>query len=91
MNSTRQILVVARAVAAVLIVWNLAFIFQWGTHLVPARGPISWKQMVHNQFFVVPQKAFSGLIAYVENRRGMMRQIDQQDVSQMNGHEEPPN
>ena len=71
-----------------LILWNLAFIFQWGTHLVPSRGPISWKQMVHNQFFVVPQRAAAGVKAYVENRRGLMQQIEQQDVSQMSAQEE---
>ena len=35
--------------------WNLGFIFQWGTHMVPARGEISWSSMVHNQFVEVPQ------------------------------------
>ena len=32
---------VAAVVLGLCIVWNLGFIFQWGTHLVPARGPIS--------------------------------------------------
>jgi len=85
MNANRLGLVIARFTAAVFIVWNLAFIYQWGTHLIPARGPISWKQMVHNQFFVVPQRVGGGLTAYVENRRGLMQQMEQQDVSQMNG------
>ena len=88
MNASRRALAIASSVAAVLIIWNLAFIFQWGTHLVPSRGPISWKQMVHNQFFVVPQRAAAGVKAYVENRRGLMQQIEQQDVSQMSAQEE---
>ncbi len=87
-NASRLGLVLARSVAAALIVWNLAFIFQWGTHLVPARGPISWKQMVHNQFFVVPQRAAGGVKAYFQDRRGLMHQIEQQDVSQLNGQAE---
>jgi hypothetical protein len=72
-----------------LIAWNLALVFQWGTHLVPARGPISWKQMVHNQFFVVPQRAAGGLLAYVENRRGLMQQIERQDVTQLKDQADP--
>jgi hypothetical protein len=88
MNASRRALAIASSVAAVLIIWNLAFIFQWGTHLVPARGPISWKQMVHNQFFVVPQRAAAGVKAYVENRRGLMQQIEQQDVSQVSAQQE---
>jgi hypothetical protein len=36
--------------------WNLAFLFQWGTHMIPARGRISWGAMVHNQFAEVPRQ-----------------------------------
>jgi len=56
--------------------------------MVPSRGPISWSQMVHNQFFVVPQQAVAGMKAYLENRRGLMQQIEQQDVSQVSAQEE---
>ena len=71
------------AVTGLFIVWNLAFIFQWGTHLVPARGPISWKQMVSNQFTVVPQQLWGKTKVYFGNRAALMRQIDEQDVKQL--------
>ena len=61
---------------------NLAFVFQWGTHLVPARGPISWKQMVSNQFTVVPQQLWGKTKVYFGNRGALMQQIDEQDVKQ---------
>ena len=51
---TSRAVAVATAVIALLTVWNVGFIFQWGTHMVPARGEISWPEMVHNQFAVVP-------------------------------------
>jgi hypothetical protein len=70
------------AVTGLFMVWNLAFIFQWGTHLVPARGPISWKQMVSNQFTVVPQQLWGKTKVYFGNRGALMRQIDEQDVKQ---------
>jgi hypothetical protein len=35
--------------------WNAGLMFQWGSHLVPARGPISFPEMIHNQFFLVPR------------------------------------
>ena len=35
--------------------WNLGLIFQWGTHLIPARGPISFREAAYNQFAVVPR------------------------------------
>ena len=65
-----------------LVVWNLGFIFQWGTHLVPARGKISWPEMVHNQLEVVPAKIVRGLETYFLHRKDMMRHIEQEDMDQ---------
>lgn len=79
----RQAMLIARSLTVLFVVWNLAFIFQWGTHMVPARGPISWNQMVHNQFVAVPQRATSQLAAYFGNRRALMHHIEQEDVHQL--------
>jgi hypothetical protein len=69
-------------VLALLIAWNLGFIFQWGTHMVPARGQISWSTMVHNQFAEVPQRLAHNLENYFVDRRGMMKNIEQEDIQQ---------
>jgi len=61
--------------------WNLAFIFQWGTHMVPARGKISWGAMVHNQFNV-PLRLTHSLESYFLHRKDMMQQIEQEDIEQ---------
>jgi len=71
------------ALVALLAAWNLGFIFQWGTQLVPARGPVSWRQVAYNQVKVVPQEAAGQLARYFRNRRGMMRQIEQRDVKRL--------
>jgi hypothetical protein len=63
-------------------VWNVGFIFQWGTHLVPARGKISWPQMVHNQFTEVPDRMTHALQTYFLHRKDMMRHIEQEDIEQ---------
>jgi hypothetical protein len=82
-------LVTARSVTALLVVWNLAFIFQWGTHLVPARGPISWRQMAYNQVAVVPTRVVTDVGAYIGHRRSMMRRIELEDIEQQRKkHEE---
>ena len=47
-------LAVCAGVLACFVLWNLGLIYQWGVHLVPARGPISLREAAHNQFFVVP-------------------------------------
>src|SRR5258705_409217 len=41
---------------AVFVLWNAEFMFQWGAHLIPPRGPISWRAMIRNQFQVVPRQ-----------------------------------
>ncbi len=83
----RKVLVFIRSATALLILWNVAFIFQWGTHMVPARGPISWKQMVRNQFTAVPQRAGAELAAYFEKRGALMHQIESEDVRQLKEQE----
>lgn len=81
--SQRTALAALGATAALLIVWNMAFIFQWGTHLVPARGPIAWSEMVHNQFAVVPREIASKAQGYLFHRSKLMQQIEQRDIEQM--------
>jgi hypothetical protein len=72
-------------VIGALILWNLAFVFQWGTGLVPHRGPISWRQMAYNQVVVVPKRFGNELKFYFTNRGGMMQRIELQDVQHMRG------
>jgi hypothetical protein len=73
----------AYGATVILIVWNLGFIFQWGTHLVPARGPISWRDMVHNQFTVVPVALVDKVERYVLHRHALMNDIEKSDVKQL--------
>jgi hypothetical protein len=69
-------------VLALFALWNLAFIFQWGTHMVPARGQISWSTMVHNQFVEVPPRLTHSLETYFTHRGEMMKHIEQEDIEQ---------
>jgi hypothetical protein len=80
-KATRAVAIAAPAIA-LFIVWNFGFVFQWGTHMVPARGEISWNTMIHNQFETVPQRLTQGVKAYFSNRGEMMKHIDQEDVEQ---------
>jgi hypothetical protein len=86
-KGARQGMAIASSVTALLILWNLAFMFQWGTHMVPARGPISWKQMVRNQFIAVPPRAASDVAAYFANRGALMHHIEQDDIRQLKEQE----
>jgi hypothetical protein len=79
----RRASVAAAAVTTLLIMWNLGLVFQWGTHLIPARGPISWRDAAYNQVAVVPVEATRTLETYLTRRKQLMRRIEQQDVEHL--------
>jgi hypothetical protein len=83
-RSPRAALAPASSLLAFLILWNIAFLFQWGTHLIPARGPIVWSEVIHNQFFVVPREISTKAQTYLFHRANLMRQIEERDIEQMN-------
>jgi hypothetical protein len=76
-------LAVSVGVLGCFALWNIGLIYQWGEHLVPARGPISFREAAHNQFFVVPAQISSQLRSYLFRRSDMMRQIEQRDLEQL--------
>ena len=73
----------ASCMTSVLIIWNLGLIFQWGTHLIPARGPISWREAGYNQVAVVPVRVGRTLKAYLTGRAELMVHIEEEDVKQL--------
>jgi hypothetical protein len=82
-RSRRAAVATASIVLAAFMLWNTAFMFQWGAHLIPPRGPISWNQMIRNQFRVVPRQLAAHLGNYLFHRRDLMRQIEDRDIDQM--------
>ncbi len=82
-RSQRAALAAAVALLVVSTLWNGGLIFQWGSHLIPARGPISFSQVVHNQFSVVPRQLSTELRAYLFRRKGLMQQIEERDIQQL--------
>ena len=88
-HSVRTSTAIISGVLACFVLWNLAFMFQWGTHLVPARGPISWRQMIGNQFTVVPRQIYGKIGNYIFHRSKLMQQIEERDIEQMKDRSEP--
>jgi len=82
LGKTTRAVAIACPVLALLIAWNAGFIFQWGTHLVPARGEISWSAMAHNQFGEVPYRITQSVETYFLHRGEMMQHIEQEDIEQ---------
>jgi len=82
-RSRRAVLAAALGLLAVSSLWNAGLIFQWGAHLVPARGPVSFSEIIHNQFFVVPRRLSADLQFYLFRRKALMQQIEDRDVEQL--------
>ena len=78
----RGALIASAAATTVLILWNLGFIFQWGTHMIPARGPISLRmpRTTNSRWF--PRSQLDGK-NYLRNARSLMHQIEPEDVRQL--------
>jgi len=73
----------AGGMLGLFILWNAGLIFQWGTHMIPPRGPISWRQAARNQVTVVPVKVWGSLRAYLLSRGAMMEQIEKEDTRKL--------
>ena len=68
--------ILATSFITALVVWNLGLVFQWGMHLIPARGPISWRNAAYNQFAVVPVRAAHTIDDYLTRRKQLMGHIE---------------
>jgi hypothetical protein len=86
---TNKAVALACPVLALFILWNVGFIFQWGTHMVPPRGEVSWSTMAHNQFVEVPLRITHSLETYFLHRGEMMQHIEQQDIEQQKQERAP--
>jgi hypothetical protein len=85
----RAALAAACALLAVFALWNAGLIFQWGSHLIPARGPVSFSEIAHNQFFVVPRQLSADLQRYLFKRKALMQQIEDRDLQQQKERQQP--
>lgn len=79
----RRAAIFAWSTTAALVMWNLGLIFQWGMHLIPDRGPISWRAAAYNQVTVVPEQMVSTAKSYLMRRGKLMDRIEREDVKQI--------
>ena len=82
-RSAGRAFAISAALCFFLVAWNAGFIFQWGAHLIPARGPVSFSEVARNQFFVVPRQLSTQLRAYIFRRKALMQQIEDRDIQQL--------
>lgn len=80
----------AASTVLLLALWNAGLVFQWGTHLIPPRGPVSWEQVATNQVTVVPARVVGSLRHYFVARGQMMKGIEQQDAGKLHPKPQVP-
>jgi len=88
-RSQRAAVATVSLALALFVVWNAEFMFQWGAHLIPPRGRISWSVMIRNQFQAVPRQIALHLGDYLFHRHDLMRQIEDRDIDQLKKQSEP--
>ena len=64
-----------------LVLWNVGFMFQWGTNLVPNRGPVALAEVARNQVTVVPKRIGGFLVRYLASRQQVDREIELEDLN----------
>jgi len=89
-RSRKAAFAAASILLAFLALWNIGLMIQWGMHLVPARGPVSFSEVLHNQFFAVPRELSVNFGRYVFKRKILMQQIEQRDIKQLEKSPPPP-
>ena len=89
-RTRRAALAAASIFLACFVFWNAGLMFQWGAHLIPARGPVSFPQMIRNQFMVVPRQITKQFEMYLFRRKLLMQQIEQRDLEQLKQKPPPP-
>jgi hypothetical protein len=89
LSRPRLALLLSTGILGCFVLWNLGMIYQWGAHLVSVRGPISFREVTYNQFYVVPRQLSAHLRSYLFNRNALMHQIEQRDIEQLKNSAEP--
>lgn len=88
-RSRSAALALCSAFLACFLIWNLGLMFQWGAHLIPARGSVAWSEVFRNQFLVVPRRLSSEISSYLFHRRDMMNRIELRDAEQRKEQSQP--
>jgi hypothetical protein len=89
LRGERQAATCFTVVTIIFVLWNLGLIFQWGSHMIPARGAVSWRQVAQNQLYGVPKQLGAQMKAYLFRRKETLHQIEQRDLEQLKRSGQP--
>lgn len=75
------------ALLLLLVSWNLGFVFQWSSNLIPNRGPVDLGLVARNQFQAVPRQAGSFLVRYLTKRGELIGEVERGDLRELPEYE----
>lgn len=67
----------AAAAALLLALWNAGLAIQWGTDIIPNRGPVDFREVARNQVTAVPAEAARFLRLYFSARDAAAREVEE--------------
>jgi hypothetical protein len=53
--------------------------FQWGTNIIPNRGPVNFATVARNQVTVVPSRLVGFVTRYLGNRGAVVNELEVED------------
>ncbi len=71
----------AWSVVVLLVLWNVGFMFQWGTGMIPNRGPVDMAIMARNQVTVVPVQAIKFIHRYFVSRSAAVADVERANAA----------
>jgi hypothetical protein len=73
---------------APLILWNAGLMFQWGTGLMPNRGPVDVRAVARDQVTRVPGLALAFLGRYLGDRAETTREVERRDLERVKTYQQ---
>ncbi len=61
--------------------------FQWGTNIIPNRGPVSFREVAVNQVTVVPAQLAGFVRRYLGDRKSVQDAIERTDQRERRAYE----
>jgi hypothetical protein len=82
-QNIRNPLIAVAVILIVMIFWNIGFIYQWGTNIIPSRGEVDFTKVAKNQVTIVPRKMIGFIIRYMKSRDQVTKEVEQEDLKEI--------
>ena len=75
------------ALLVALVWWNVGLAFQWGTNIIPNRGPVRFSEVARHQVTVVPSRLAGFVARYFSHRGAVVDEIERRDRDERHSYQ----